>query len=70
MGALAGLDQRNDVRERIAELAKTNEVVFGSATEVEVLGADAETGAFLAPMLLACRDPYATSAHDVEAFVR
>lgn len=68
MGALAGLDQRKDVRERIAELAKTNEVVFGSATEVEVLGADAEKGAFLAPMLLACRDPYATSAHDVEAF--
>lgn len=68
MGALAGLDQRNDVRERIAELAKTNEVVFGSATEVEVLGADAEMGAFLAPILLACHDPYATSAHDVEAF--
>lgn len=68
MGALAGLDQRHDVRERIAELAKTNEVIFGSATQVDVVGADAEAGAFMAPVLLACRDPYKSAVHDVEAF--
>ena len=68
MGALAGLDQRNDVRGRIAELAKNNEIIFGSADAVDVVGANPESGAFMAPVLLASRDPYHTAAHDVEAF--
>ncbi|TXH61725.1 MAG: phenylacetic acid degradation bifunctional protein PaaZ [Thiothrix sp.] len=68
MGALAGLDQRSDVRERIAELAKQNEILFGDMNHVEVLGANNDTGAFLSPMVLACKDARTTNAHDVEAF--
>lgn len=68
MGALAGLDQRSDVRERIAELAKQNEILFGDMNHVEVLGANNDTGAFFSPMVLACKDARTTNAHDVEAF--
>ncbi|HMT92488.1 phenylacetic acid degradation bifunctional protein PaaZ [uncultured Thiothrix sp.] len=68
MGALAGLEQRSDVRERIAELAKQNEVLFGDMHQVDVLGANNDTGAFLSPMVLACKDARTTNAHDVEAF--
>lgn len=68
MGALAGLEQRSDVRERIAELAKQNEILFGDMNQVNVLGANNDTGAFLSPMVLACKDARNTNAHDVEAF--
>ncbi|MFZ1342458.1 phenylacetic acid degradation bifunctional protein PaaZ [Thiothrix eikelboomii] len=68
MGALAGLEQRADVRERIAELAKQNEILFGDMHHVNVLGANNDTGAFLSPMVLACKDARNTNAHDVEAF--
>lgn len=68
MGALAGLEQRDDVRSRLAELAKDNEILFGNTAALDVIGANAETGAFMSPVVLACKQPYATNAHDVEAF--
>lgn len=54
MGSLAGLDQRQDVEERLALLAKQSEIVFGGNSPLEVQGANAKTGAFMSPMLLAC----------------
>jgi oxepin-CoA hydrolase/3-oxo-5,6-dehydrosuberyl-CoA semialdehyde dehydrogenase len=70
MGALVSRSQRDDVRAKIAELAKEARIVYGDpATPPQVDGADAQAGAFLAPVLLRCDRPLeATLVHEVEAF--
>jgi len=68
MGALVGLAQREDVREKVAQLASHATTVFGDPHSVEVVGADAERGAFVSPVLLRADDPDAGSVHEVEAF--
>ncbi len=69
MGPLASLAQRDEVRERVAELAQESELVAGDPERFEVCGGDRERGAFLPPMLLLCRDAHASRAvHSVEAF--
>lgn len=68
MGALAGLDQRRDVLEQVEKLAQDNEFLFGKDLTVDPVGADAEKGAFMAPVLLHARDRFSSNAHDVEAF--
>lgn len=67
MGPLAGLGQRREVLARIAELRREAELVSDAAPEV--VGADREQGAFVAPTLLVARRPdTARSLHTVEAF--
>ncbi len=69
MGSLVSLDQVKEVRERVQELAKTSRIVFGDLEKTEVLGADAEKGAFLGPILLREDEPFKNLAvHDTEAF--
>ena len=69
MGALASKDQVAEVRERVQELAKTAEIVFGDLNKVSLMDADAKKGAFLSPMLLLEKNPFKnTAVHDVEAF--
>ena len=68
MGALAGIDQRQDVRSKLAELQKYNDIVFGNPDSLTVVDADAEVGAFLSPILLAAKTANDTNAHDIEAF--
>ncbi|WP_433602773.1 phenylacetic acid degradation bifunctional protein PaaZ [Nocardia sp. CA-135953] len=68
MGALAGLDQREEVRKSVRELATTSRIVFGDPDTVAVTGADAATGAFLSPILLRCDDRDAAEPHEIEAF--
>lgn len=69
MGALASLDQRQEVRDRIQDLSADAEVVAGQPDAVSVASGDAEKGAFLNPVLLYCGKPFeATAVHDVEAF--
>jgi oxepin-CoA hydrolase/3-oxo-5,6-dehydrosuberyl-CoA semialdehyde dehydrogenase len=69
MGPLASLDQREEVRGRIREIAGGAEIVAGNPHEVRVTSGDAEKGAFLNPVLLYCDKPFATACvHDVEAF--
>lgn len=69
MGALASKDQVTEVRERVAELTATGEIVFGNPNEVELIGADAEKGAFLSPMLILEKQPHKnTAVHEIEAF--
>lgn len=69
MGALAGLDQRNDVIEKVNQLAGSQEIVFGDINEVELSGADKEKGAFLSPILFRNDDPFnKTDVHNIEAF--
>jgi oxepin-CoA hydrolase/3-oxo-5,6-dehydrosuberyl-CoA semialdehyde dehydrogenase len=65
MGALVSQSQRNDVREKIAMLAKDAAIVFGDPDAAPFH----EKGAFLSPVLLRCDKPWeAHAVHDVEAF--
>jgi oxepin-CoA hydrolase/3-oxo-5,6-dehydrosuberyl-CoA semialdehyde dehydrogenase len=69
MGALASMDQQRDVIERVAMLARGNEIVFGSQDGFKPVGEGAEGGAFFSPTLLLCRNAMENDAvHDVEAF--
>jgi oxepin-CoA hydrolase/3-oxo-5,6-dehydrosuberyl-CoA semialdehyde dehydrogenase len=69
MGSLAGKDQLQDVKDRVNELAKTQEIVFGNIDEVAVTGADAKAGAFMSPILFLNKDPFRfQDCHNIEAF--
>lgn len=69
MGPLASLDQRDEVRARIRDLQADAEIVAGNPDAVRVVSGDAETRAFLNPVLMYCDKPFAAGAvHDVEAF--
>lgn len=68
MGALAGLEQRQDVLKALETLRQKSELVFGDPNNVTVVGADAETGAFVSPIVLLSNDADNATAHDIEAF--
>lgn len=68
MGALVGLAQRDDVRDKVAQLATHATMAFGDPRTVEVVGADAERGAFMSPVLLRADGPDVGAVHEVEAF--
>jgi oxepin-CoA hydrolase/3-oxo-5,6-dehydrosuberyl-CoA semialdehyde dehydrogenase len=69
MGALATKLQVERVRENANLLAKSQEIVFGSIDEVQVLGADASQGAFFSPILFRNNNPFInTDVHDIECF--
>jgi oxepin-CoA hydrolase/3-oxo-5,6-dehydrosuberyl-CoA semialdehyde dehydrogenase len=69
MGALATKLQVERVRENATLLAKSQEIVFGSLDEVQVLGADASQGAFFSPILFRNNNPFInTDVHDIECF--
>ncbi len=69
MGSLASQDQRDEVRDRVAELSQEAEVVYGGSDEFDVVDADATKGAFFMPTLLHCEKPLTSqSVHSVEAF--
>ena len=68
MGALASLDQRDEVRRSLKALEDTAAIVFGDPDHVEVAGADAERGAFISPILLQASDARRPELHEVEAF--
>ncbi len=67
MGALVGLDQREDVRRAVSALLADSSLVHGDPEKVEVVGADEDKGAFLGPLLLRA-DASARAPHEVEAF--
>jgi oxepin-CoA hydrolase/3-oxo-5,6-dehydrosuberyl-CoA semialdehyde dehydrogenase len=68
MGALASLEQREEVRRSLKALQSVGRIVFGDPEQVDVVGADAERGAFLSPILLRADDAAAEEVHSVEAF--
>ena len=69
MGPLASLAQRREVLGRIAELRREAELVTGEPDLGELAGADRDSGAFLKPSLLYCREPgKARAIHAIEAF--
>jgi oxepin-CoA hydrolase/3-oxo-5,6-dehydrosuberyl-CoA semialdehyde dehydrogenase len=68
MGALASLDQREEVRRSVKALLSAGRLVSGDPDHVDVLGASAERGAFMAPLLLLSDDAARPEPHQVEAF--
>ncbi|HIO73312.1 MAG TPA: phenylacetic acid degradation bifunctional protein PaaZ, partial [Flavobacteriales bacterium] len=69
MGALATRLQVARVRESVECLAKSQEIVFGSMDDFEVIGADKEKGAFFSPILFRNDKPFVnTDVHEIEAF--
>jgi len=68
MGALAGLEQREEVRRSVKALLTAGRIVSGDPDHVDVVGASAERGAFMAPLLLQADDPGRLEPHQVEAF--
>ena len=68
MGALASLEQREEVRRSLKALEGAGRIVFGDPEHVDVIGADAARGAFLSPVLLRADDPDRAEPHEVEAF--
>jgi len=67
MGALASVEQRDEVRKAIASLQASSDIVWGNPDSAELVDADFSVGAFLAPVLLRARDG-AVEPHDVEPF--
>lgn len=69
MGPLISHGQVKEVKERIGELSKVAEIVYGYSEEFELIDADKEKGAFMSPTLLYCNDPEGCSEpHEIEAF--
>jgi oxepin-CoA hydrolase/3-oxo-5,6-dehydrosuberyl-CoA semialdehyde dehydrogenase len=69
MGSLAGNEQKVEVTEKVQELAKSQEIVFGSLDDFEVIGADKNKGAFFSPILFLNNNPFnKTDCHNIEAF--
>ena len=68
MGALASLEQREEVRRSLKALDGAAAIVSGDPEHVDVIGADATRGAFMAPVLLRADDPDRAEPHEVEAF--
>ena len=68
MGALASLAQRDEVRRSLKALMSAGTAVFGDPEQVEVVGADADRGAFMSPVLIRSDDAARAEPHEVEAF--
>lgn len=69
MGALAGKTQLKEVAEKVMQLAKTQEIVYGDMDKFDVTGADKNKGAFISPILFLNKDPFKyQDVHNIEAF--
>ncbi len=69
MGPLAGKEQLAEVMARVDELKQVSQLVFGDPHNVEVIGADANKGAFMSPLLFVNKDPFnSDTVHNTEAF--
>jgi oxepin-CoA hydrolase/3-oxo-5,6-dehydrosuberyl-CoA semialdehyde dehydrogenase len=69
MGALAGEAQVREVKERVLQLSESQEIVYGDLNQFDVIGADKQKGAFMAPILFRNDDPFnKTDVHEMEAF--
>jgi oxepin-CoA hydrolase/3-oxo-5,6-dehydrosuberyl-CoA semialdehyde dehydrogenase len=69
MGALAGMAQVKQLREKVQQLAKNTPIVYGDLENVQVIGGSCKTGAFFSPIVLLNTEPFRfTDTHEVEAF--
>lgn len=69
MGSLAGMAQVKEVREKVEQLSKSQQIIFGDLDKFEVVGADKNKGAFMSPILFLNPKPFEnTDCHNLEAF--
>jgi oxepin-CoA hydrolase / 3-oxo-5,6-dehydrosuberyl-CoA semialdehyde dehydrogenase len=68
MGALASLEQREEVRRGVKGLLAAARLAYGDPEHVDTVGADPERGAFISPLLLRCDDAGRAEPHEIEAF--
>jgi oxepin-CoA hydrolase/3-oxo-5,6-dehydrosuberyl-CoA semialdehyde dehydrogenase len=68
MGALASLDQREEVRHAVRRLLEGGRLVYGDPERTPVVDADPVRGAFLSPLLIEVEDVSRPEPHEVEAF--
>ncbi|HET9894902.1 MAG TPA: phenylacetic acid degradation bifunctional protein PaaZ [Streptosporangiaceae bacterium] len=68
MGALASLQQRDEVRRSLKALLGAGSLAYGDPERVRALDADSERGAFLSPILIRADDAGQDAPHEVEAF--
>ena len=69
MGSLAGYPQVIEVSEKINELAKSQNIVYGDLEHFDVIGADKNNGAFIPPILFLNDNPFKKmDCHNIEAF--
>jgi oxepin-CoA hydrolase/3-oxo-5,6-dehydrosuberyl-CoA semialdehyde dehydrogenase len=69
MGSLVSKDQVREVKDRVAEIAQTANIVYGNVDQLSLIGADSEKGAFIAPILLREDKPFENMrVHETEAF--
>ncbi|MDH7447709.1 phenylacetic acid degradation bifunctional protein PaaZ [Aquimarina sp. 2201CG14-23] len=69
MGALASKQQVESFRNNVAEIAKTAQIVYGDLDKIETVGADAQKGAFVSPILMRQDNPFKhVGVHEIEAF--
>ncbi len=69
MGSLVSHAQRESVKSQVQKIAETAQIVYGSFDSFEAVGADAEKGSFLRPILLREDHPMKNeAAHVTEAF--
>lgn len=69
MGSLISKQQVEAVRLSVADIAKEAQIVYGSLDRIETVGADAEKGAFISPILLREDHPFKNRVvHEREAF--
>ena len=69
MGSLAGKSQLKEVTEKVLQLSKTQQIIFGDLQNFEVKGADKNLGAFISPILFLNESPFKNQdCHNIEAF--
>ncbi len=69
MGPLANREQVEEVKSKVKELALEGQIVYGSLEDFEVIGADKNKGAFMAPILMVNNNPFQNlKVHNIEAF--
>jgi oxepin-CoA hydrolase/3-oxo-5,6-dehydrosuberyl-CoA semialdehyde dehydrogenase len=69
MGALINNDQKQSVKDQIAKISQTAQIVYGHLDEVEILGDRAQNGSFMSPILMREDQPFKnTQVHEVECF--
>jgi oxepin-CoA hydrolase / 3-oxo-5,6-dehydrosuberyl-CoA semialdehyde dehydrogenase len=69
MGALAGQEQRNDVRSQVQKILASSQIIYGSLDSVSLIDADEKAGAFISPLLMLNTNPFNSfEPHNIEAF--
>ncbi|MFK7781045.1 phenylacetic acid degradation bifunctional protein PaaZ [Psychroserpens sp.] len=69
MGALVSRQQVQAVKDSVNDLAKDAQIVYGDLDKINTIGADANKGAFISPILLRADHPFKNPViHEREAF--